>query len=190
MGGCESATPGSRPPVRRAGGDFASAQLLDIDLDAVRPVATAALQKHFRIDPAASSSDAWVSRPREVTDQARPERLRDVLRGPANQRREVAELQLAQEGSHVLVLCRVQIQRLDLAERTAFAQARGNDDSPTASPINREGAMLTPAREEWVDLGRDRQTERLILDAIREALATQRPPNQQPPGTLPAGRTL
>jgi len=144
--------------------------LRNVDVGAVRPVADRAFRQHFRIDADTSSGSVLVARPHELTEPARPERVKDVLRPSPNRRRQLAELHLTQEGPHVLVWCVVQTQRLDTTERAAFARVRG-DDRPTDTPIDRQGASSGNLQEEWVTVGRDRGIEQEILAAIQRDLA-------------------
>lgn len=155
---------------RRGPANAASRLLTNIDISAVRPVAERAFREYFQIDPETSSGSVFVSRPVEITEGARPERLRDALRPSANRHRQVAELYLIQDGPHVRLRCRVQTQRLDTAERAAFARVRG-DDRPTDTPIDRQGALSSSPQEEWSTVGRDRRVEQAILAAIQSDLA-------------------
>jgi len=152
--------------------DFSSTRFNGTDVLTAHPAADRAFKgQAFRVDPSASSTDIWVSRPREIVDPDRLERIRDLLRGSTNRHRTVAELRLVQEGPNILALCRVQVQRLDTIERDVFARARdAGDHRRSETPVGSEGAGQAPSREEWVTVGRDRQTENLILEAIRRAL--------------------
>ncbi len=174
--GCASSPSASRTsdPFGRAG--FSTRRLADLDLSTARPTARKAFQSHFRIDPGASADDLWASRPTEIAGAGQPERIPDLLGGSARRHRQIAYLQISTEGSGVLVRCRVMNQRLDTAVRAAFARTRGHqgDDRPTETPIDRVGAGSTRTREEWVTVGRDREKEWLILDAMTRAL--------EPPG--------
>lgn len=151
--------------------DVASRRLLNINLDAVQPIADRAFRQYFRVDRQASSAHEWFSHPTESSKPRQSERVRDWLSASPNRHRLLAGLRIIQEGKHVLVQCRVRIERLDTAERAAFASERG-DDRPTDTPIDRAGASSADVREEWVRIGRDRQTEYLILEAIQEQLDT------------------
>lgn len=144
--------------------DSASRHILNTTVEAVRATAVRVFRQDFRIDPDISTGNVLISRPVELTDQPRPERVRDMLGSP-NRRRQIATLSLSQDGPHVLVQCQVRIQRLDTVERAAFARERG-DDRPTVTPIDRLGATSPNTREEWVSIGRDRKIEARILDAI------------------------
>ncbi len=174
--GC--ATQGGDARRFRSGGPAGAASrlLMNEDVDTVQPVAAQVFRRHFRVDAQASSPLVLVSRPLELTEHAQPRRVRDVLRPSPNRRRQVAELYLTQEGAHVRVRCRVRTQRLDTAERAAFVRERG-DDRPTDTPIDRPGASSVSAREEWVEVGRDRNLEREILAAIQRELTATRPAN-------------
>jgi len=167
----ESSSTGSRDFGRP--GDFATRRIDGAALRDVRPAALRAFRQHFRVDPNASVGDRLVSYPVEVTEQTKPERLRDVL-GGKNRHRQVAVLILAQEGTKVLAQCQVRTQRLDTAERAAFARETG-DDRPGDTPIERRGASSPIAREEWTPVGRDRITEAAILDSIVQAVAGSQP---------------
>lgn len=167
--GCTSPGGGEDRLGRRSPGQSASRLLQNADLGTVQPVAERVFRQHFRIDPSASTASVLVSRPQEPAGQARPERVRDVLRPSSNPRRQLAELHLSQEGPNVRARCRVETQRLDTAERAAFARARG-DDRPTETPIDRQGAASSDPQQEWVTVGRDKELEREILTAIQQDL--------------------
>jgi hypothetical protein len=172
LAGCEST---GGPELRFQVGGPADAQerrLPDASVDEVRPVAERVFRQHFRIDPQLSTRTRLVSRPAEVEEAGQVERVRDVLGPSRNRRRQKGELYLVQEGSDVVVRCRVQLQRLDTAERAAFERERG-DDRPGETPINRSGSTSTSLHEEWVDTGRDRAVESELLGQLLEAF---RPP--------------
>ena len=164
MAGCsdERVSRGARPVMAR--GESASRRIANADLANVRSVAAKAFRQRFRLDPDESSGTIMISHPLEVTGKQGPGRVRDVL-GRPNRYRQVATMRLSQEGSDTLVQCQVRIQRLDTVERAAFARERG-DDRPTDTPIDRSGATSTETRDDWVPVGRDRQTEAEILDQI------------------------
>ncbi|MBP7935929.1 MAG: hypothetical protein KA354_14885 [Phycisphaerae bacterium] len=154
-------------------GDYATRRIDGLALRDVRPAALRAFRQHFRVDPNASAGDRLVSYPAEITQQAQPERLRDMF-GGKNRHRQVAILVLSQEGTSVLAQCQVRNQRLDTAERAAFARETG-DDRPGDTPIERRGASSPIAREEWTPVGRDRTTEAEILDSIVHAVTGSQP---------------
>jgi len=168
--GCTSPSGGGDRAGLRPTGQAASRLLRSADLTAVRPVAERVFRQHFRIDPAASTPSVLVSRPQELGPQEQPERIRDVLRPSANRHRQLAELQLLQEGPDVRIRCRVETQRLDTTERATFAGTRG-DDRPTETPIDRYGAASSDPHQEWVSVGRDKNLEQEILAAIQRELA-------------------
>lgn len=169
-GGCDAGAGRAGGPGRESfQKDATSRLLLDTELDAVQPVALRTFREHFQVDTEASSKSLIVSRPRELTGQDHRERVRDMLRPSPNRRRELAALDLRQEGPHVRVRCAIQIQRQDTSERQVFAGQRG-DDRPHETPIDREGALATTPREQWVNVGRDRQLELEILDEIQGSL--------------------
>ena len=169
--GCQEGTESSLQTAGPQAGGFASVRLPDVGLGAVRTAGGAAFREHFRVDPAASSDSVLVAKPSDVEGRAEEEsaRVRDVLAVSRNRRRQLAELHMTQEGRDVQVRCRVIIQRLDTAERAAFAAERG-DDRPGHTPIDRSGPDSPMQREEWVNVGRDRQLERTILMDIQQRL--------------------
>lgn len=159
------------PALERAGGDFSGRRLPQVDPAEVRAAAERVFRSDFRVDPALSSEDTWVSRPAEV-DHPRGERLRDVLSVTPSRHRQIAELRLIPDGDGVLLRCRIRTQRQDTAERTAFARETG-DDRPANMPIERPETS-SRRQEEWTTVGRDRQGEQNILNAIQQAFAPVR----------------
>lgn len=175
--GCAT-TPASPDPFRRAGGVEATVRRLPAtDLSTILPIARQVFQTYYRLDPAVSTQDTMVSLPTEVMHDRQRERVSDVLAVSPRRHRQIASLQLIQEGQTVVMRCRVQTQRLDVAERAAFVRTRGHqgDDRPTETPIDRSGGTAPQSREEWVNVGRDRATEQQMLDAIVRALDPDEP---------------
>jgi len=162
----------SRGTREYAGRGFASRRIPGVDIADVRAAASDALRQEFRLDTERSTGSVLVSRPREVTGRHGPGRVRDLLGAP-NRYRQTAVVRLNERDGAVVVRCQVSIERLDTAERSAFAVERG-DDRPTETPIDRLGATSPDTREEWVFVGRDRQVENELLEKIvRHFAATQ-----------------
>ena len=161
----------------RGAGDFASRRLPDADIIQVRAVAERVFRQYFRIDPEASSDTVLISRPTEVEGRGRRQNVRDQLTLTPDRQRQIAELRVREEAGVPVVLVSVQGQRLQTTERDTFARNRG-DDRPGDTAIQRQGNTSAVPREEWVDMGRDRATEKMILDEIAESLATTRPSSE------------
>ncbi len=157
----------------RGRGEFTSRLIPDAALEAVRPVAARVFRSGYRLDSDRSTGTTLVSRPVEATGEQHGERIRDVL-GRPNRHRRLATLRFSQDGSAVMLQCQVRIERLDTTEQAAFARNRG-DDRPNDTPIERLGSDAPRAREEWVYVGRDRQAEADILDAITKQFAPTQP---------------
>jgi len=164
--GCDSPprSSGFQAGPGRSSDDSASRWIPNVTLAAARPVAADVFRSEYRLDLDRSSADTLVSRPTELTDSGQGERVRDVF-GRPNRHRQIAVLRITQEGTSVMLQCQVRTERLDTAERAAFARERG-DDRPSDTPIDRLGADAPKAREEWVYVRRDRAAESRILDAI------------------------
>jgi hypothetical protein len=135
------------------------------DVGEVRPIAERVFRSHFRYDADLSSGNRMVSRPTEVEGRGEPHNVRDRIRLSPARRQEKAELMLKGEEGVTIVQVNVRAERLETVERSSFAGLRG-DDRPTQTPIDRPGPSGVDAREEWVNAGRDSQTERDILDEI------------------------
>ncbi len=174
VGGCTAPGDRSGASAQREATDFASRHLLNVAPAEVESVARRIFMSHFRINPDASTGDTLVSLPTETEGRGQRKSIRDTLAVSPNRQRQRAELRLRPQGGNVLVLVSVQTQRLDTAERAAFARERG-DDRPTETPIEREGPTSPSAREEWVNIGRDRKLEQQILSEIEQAITTTRP---------------
>lgn len=157
-------------------GDNASRRIANLTLAAARPVAADVFRSEYRLDLDRSSGDMLVSRPTELVDSGRGERVRDVF-GRPNRHRQIAVLWITQEGTSVVLQCQVRTERLDTTERAAFARERG-DDRPSDTPIDRLGADAPKAREEWVYVRRDRAAESRILDAIVRHFTVTQPAAQ------------
>jgi len=167
--GCSNEREGVSVFSARRSTNLASQRYPSTYLNLVRPIAERAFRQYFRVNREKSSANVWISYPAEAQPGQSTERLRDVLTTSPNRRRLMAELQIIQKGSDVLALCRVQSQRLETSARAAFAINR-DSDQPDDTPIDRAGATSANPSEEWVNAGRDRKTERLILDAIANQL--------------------
>jgi len=172
--GCDNLA-GPARPVPQNPADFSTERLPGVSIATARPAALAAMKEHFRIDTESSTATVLRSRPIESTTRADDEapRVREVLSGSEhrNRRREIAEVQLVERGPGVLVRCQVRVQRLDVAERSAFVPQRSADDRPANLPTERRPATTSLMPEDWVYVGRNRQLERTILDSIAERLA-------------------
>ena len=168
VAGCSSPLE-TGPAVSRAAG-ASSRQIPNVSLAEAQSVAERVFRQRFRINSAASGPGLIVAQPQEVTGEAQPERVRDVLGGVGTRHRRLAELRLDQQGPNLLVRCTVQTQRLETSERAAFSGQRGGDDRPTETPIDRLGPASADYREEWGPAKRDRELEQEILRAIEEAL--------------------
>jgi hypothetical protein len=170
--------------VRRGTADYSSRTVLDTSVDSLRPIAQRVFRDHFRLDAEASSDNVLVSRPEEIAGRGQSRQIRDRIGLSPSRQRELAELRLQQEGDNVVVRCSVITQRLQTAERASFMRERG-DDRPTDTPIDRMGATSANPREDWVNMGRDRDTEREVLDAI-QGVANTGTAEVSAPATAPA----
>mgnify|MGYP000411160748 CR=1 FL=1 len=167
--GCDLPPPRAGSPTRTDGGSYVGRQIAGADVAGVRPIAEDVFRQYFRIDNEKSDACMLVSLPTEVTEGGSPQRVRDMIRDAHSRHRRLGELHLMQEGPNVVIRCRVQLQRLDTTERAAFQVQRG-DDRPNTTAIDREGGATGRTREEWVTVGRDRTTERAVLEAIQKRL--------------------
>jgi hypothetical protein len=172
--GCDSLQPPERT-VSQNPGDYAGERLPGITMAAARQAAVSVLKSHFRLDSDASNGAVIRSRPQDSTGRGDSEapRVGEVLTGRGGRHREIAEIQLAERGNDIMARCQVRVQRLDTAQRRAFAMQRGGDDRPSEMPTNQSPAVSSRAPEEWVNVGRNRELERTILNQIAESLAGQ-----------------
>ncbi len=168
--GCESKNEWRDGSARRRETDSAGRLLPGTTIDKVKTVAHNAFTTRYRLDREASTALDLVSQPTEVgAAGSDPTRVRDLVRPAPNRRRQLARLWFTQQGPDVLIRCRILNQRMDTAERQAFANYR-SDDRPDETPIDREGPTSVSGREEWINVGRDRQAENELLDAIEQVL--------------------
>lgn len=168
--GCESSNGLRDGSTHRREADSAGRLLPGATVEQVQTVAHNAFTTRYRLDREASTTVDLVSQPMDVgaagTDSTR---VRDLVRPAPNRHRQIARLWFSQQGPNVLIRCRILTQRLDTAERQAFANYR-SDDRPDETPIDREGPTSVSGREEWINVGRDRQAENELLDALEQVL--------------------
>lgn len=164
------------PPTAQEPADFSSTRLAGVGLGAVRPIAADVLTGRYRLDTAQSTGSVLISRPLEVSERGDAEQagVRERLSGAAGRRRQIAHVHLVERGGDVLVRCHVQVQRLDVAERGAFVSPRAADDRPGNLPAQQAAGTRTLSEEDWIDVGRDRHTERSMLNEIRQRLQGNR----------------
>lgn len=173
LGGCDNMIQSSTRSTTQDAMQFSTVRVPGVSAQDARAVATDVFKEHFRVDPSASTATQLVSRPSESTAHADQESagVREVLSGSSNRRRQIARLQLVERGADVLIRCHVEVQRLDVTERSAFAQQRAADDRPSNQTTDRRSGTQQVKDEDWSNVGRNRQLEREILDAIAERLA-------------------
>ena len=175
--GCRTTTGTARefPYGTKSG---ASRRLLEnIPRSTAQPVAERIFRNHLRIDADNSSVYELFSLPKEIDPHSvEGKRIRDLLTATPNRIRQNGRLWLVSKGPHTMVYCQVLLQRLDTAERAAFADNQRGDDRPDDTPIERSGSTGIGSREEWVPAGRHRQTENLILDTIEKELSEKAQP--------------
>ncbi len=165
--GCGETASSANRGAFRAAGDYASLRVVDAEFESVRASANRAFRRVYRVDPDASGLESWVSRPEELAE-VNPVRMSDVTNPSSRRHRRIAYLQALPEENYILVRCKVEIQRLETAERTAFARSRNldGDDRPGDTPIERSGAVSTSTHQDWVTTGRDREGEQALLRAV------------------------
>jgi hypothetical protein len=171
--GCATDQPGGSHIARTGSANVSTVRLPGVSVEQVAPVARRVFRQSFSIDSEASLPNLWVSRPTEV-GQERPVGVRGALSGARLRHRQIAELQLLPERDSVLVRVQVRLERLETAERQAFARPDG-DDRPTDTPIDRIGPSDTGGREDWLPAGRDRKAEQELLSEIEAELVATRP---------------
>jgi len=173
MAGCPSEGQRISTFSRQTPANMASRQFSKASLKTVQTISDRIFRNYFKVDPQRSSNNVWISRPQEMQKPSQPTQLRDTITVFPARSQNVAELRIEQKGPNILAMCRVQIQRLDTAQRAAFSDHRG-DDRPSDTPIDRLGATSVHKQEKWVNAGRDRKTEQMILDAIQKQIESAR----------------
>jgi hypothetical protein len=149
---------------------FARERFLDVPPDQALEAGKQAFRQYFSIDRVDAIEGTIYSRPTELSGRGSPERVRDVLTRTPNRRREVAELRLVPRGKDVIAMCRVQIQRLDTSERRAFVSQTGDDRPANNPPFGPESGASAVQREDWVNIGRNREVEQQVLASLRSRL--------------------
>jgi hypothetical protein len=169
--GCDNLVQPARGPQEPA--EFSSIRLVDVSMADARAEALAVMKERFRLDSTASTATVLISRPLETTDRADRETagIREVLSGSSNRHRQIAQVHLVERGPDVLVSCNVRVQRLDVAERSAFLPQRSAEDRPSNLPSERAPGTQTLLEEDWSNVGRNRQLEQDILSEIADRLA-------------------
>jgi hypothetical protein len=188
MAGCDSPEAGPARSSQQSAADFTMSRIPNVDAAAVRPAALQVFKQYFRLDADASSGMVLRSRATETESRGDREQagVREILSGRGDRHRQLAELHIIGGGAGVTLRCQVRVQRLETVERSAFAPIRGGDDRPAESkPLGRSEASETRASTDWVNVGRDRQMERQILDEIGEAMGGA-PASQPAVTTRPA----
>jgi hypothetical protein len=193
LAGCDNLAIGpatSRPPSERPG-DFSSTIIPGAAMSATRAVALQVFKEHFRIDSESTTAWALRSQPRDTTTHADNEtpRMREMLSGRSGRRRHQGVVELVQRGPDVMVRCQVRVERMETVERTAFAPQRGGDDRPSEVSANERASMMeTRSRDKWVNVGRDRQLEHEMLEAIAERTMAKTAVIVPPPASAPAAK--
>jgi hypothetical protein len=160
-------------------------------MSATRSVALQVFKEHFRIDSENSTAWALRSQPRDTATHADNEtpRMREMLSGRSGRRRHLGVVELIQRGPDVQVRCQVRVERMESVERTAFAPQRGGDDRPSEVSANERASMMdTRTRDKWVSVGRDRQLERDMLNAIAERTEAKTAVAAPPAASAPAAK--
>ncbi|MBN1490338.1 MAG: hypothetical protein JXA69_10500 [Phycisphaerae bacterium] len=135
----------------------------------------------FSTERADRGEGILVARPIEVDKRGEPVGVRDTMTMTPSRRRRVAELRLSRSGSDVLAMCQVKLQRLDTSERRAFRPQIGDDRPSESHPFEAEAGASPSQRELWTDLGRDRELERQVLNALRDRLVREGAPESPGP---------
>ncbi len=151
---------------------FSNVRIPNVSREQALQAAQLAFRQYFPIDRVDEAEGVFYSRPTEVVEKGRPERVRDLLTQTPNRRRQVAEVRVAPRGNDVIASCRVQVQRLDTSERRAFVPQTGDDRPSVNTPFSTEAGASAPQREDWVDVGRNRDLEQQVLDSIVSRLTT------------------
>ncbi|MCC7292719.1 MAG: hypothetical protein IT449_11730 [Phycisphaerales bacterium] len=108
-----------------------------------------------------------------TTFPARPERLEESARadlfGASGTTRRVATVRIETSPDQVSVYCKVEIQEPTTEAHRMRAAASEGSDLPTDTPIDRDAATTEEQNTVWQTVGRDREMERSLLDAITQA---------------------
>jgi hypothetical protein len=169
-GGCATAERGGLSATGITSARDFSSRRFNAGMEEVGPVAERVFRSHFRVDQEASTATHLVSRPTEVEGRGEPHNVRDRIRLAPGRQRQMAEMNLDPQGGATMVQVSVRSQRLETSERATFARMRGDDRPAAQTPIDRPGPTGVDTREQWVNAGRDTQTERDVLDEIQASL--------------------
>ena len=125
----------------------------------------------FSIETADPGAGYLRTSPIEQTIFGGTGRISDPFVRSPNRIRLIAEAYVrAREGGSEVRLA-VSRERLDTATYRTYAREHRNEDMPTETPIDREAGTSPEQYESWTPIGRDRELEGNLRQALEERLA-------------------
>lgn len=153
--------------------------------EAAFDAAQEAVAEQFRVAQSDRERGIIRAEPVELGVETAGDRLLgDAVRASRRARRTATVLVLAQ-GADVEVTCRVLLQTDQSGAVSSIRRDARPTDNPHDTPADRDAAVTPEQQRAWVDQKRDRDTERVILAAIRERLEKLAPVPETASPALP-----
>ncbi len=174
-GGCVAPSPSAGRST--AGGPVASAsayslrQLQGDPRAAFRAAASAMVAEGFEVSRRDAQSLVLRSAPLLGDPASEPLASRAKL-GTRQPIRRIAEVRIDEAGTRIKVFCRVAVQERSTELHRIQATNLRSSDSPSATPIEREGTAGREHADVWRYLRRDKAAERRMLSAVESAVAS------------------
>lgn len=139
--------------------------------------ATCRVMREFDFKLEAVNADAGYVRsfPQERTVRGGTGRISDPLVQTPHQVRLISEAYVRPAPSGAEIRLAVSRERRDTASYRAFPRAREQADNPQDTPIDLEAGSSPQQYETWTPIGRDREMEDSLRQALEERLLVEQP---------------
>ncbi len=144
--------------------------LSEVEYSAAFEAGLAAMREQFAIEGQDEQSGEIIGQPTVYSGEEPSERISTSLRGAKVQLRRRAWLHLSRGPEGVAAEVRVDIERRDTQDYQMYEGILAAEDLRMRTPAERRDTAGPDRREVWTFIRRDRQTEELIIRALREHL--------------------